>query len=358
MADDPRLAKEPWLAVNLSFIMPGVGQFYARAWGTGVLFLAVFNLVSAVAVWQLLSARGSLLVGVLMVLLMLAVKILSLFHAHARAKRLNPPEAELARKQLKDPYLAAFLTQLLPGVGHLYLRRWTYGVVLLLIELGLLFVLNSVLLALKQFAAFSLINTLFSAGVCPLALVMGPASRRPRGAAIAGLCIFIAAMLSATYGSALLCRQYLVEAFNVPTGAMAPTICGGDKILAWKWGYAPPRRGDLAVFIPPTNRSQKYVKRVVALAGETVEFRKDGLYVNGSKLTEGVFGRLPYTSVDSQKYAAPEQPYTVPERTVFVAGDNSPISFDSRFYGAIPLEDVIARAYKIYWPPSRAGPLE
>jgi signal peptidase I len=62
--------------------------------------------------------------------------------------------------------------------------------------------------------------------------------------------------------------------------------------------------------------------------------------------------------VASQRYAAPDQPYTVPEGTVFVAGDNSPMSFDSRFFGAIPLEDVIGRAYKIYWPPWRAGPLE
>jgi signal peptidase I len=293
-----------------------------------------------------------------MLLPMLAVKILSLFHAHARAKRLNLPEAEQARKQVKDPYLAAFLTQLLPGVGHLYLRRWILGLVFLLVWVGIALVATPERIGMKLVVLLFLFMPLYDAGVCLLALVMGPARRRPRDAAIAGLCVFIAATLLAAYGSALLCRQYLVEAFNVPTGAMAPTISGGDKILAWKWGYASPRRGDLAVFIPPTNRSQKYVKRVVALAGETVEFRKDGLYVNGSKLTEGVFGRLPHTCVDSQRYAAPEQPYTVPEGTVFVAGDNSPRSLDSRFYGAIPLEDVIGRAYKIYWPPSRAGPLE
>jgi signal peptidase I len=140
MADEPRLAKEPWLAVNLSYLMPGVGQFYARAWGVGVLFLAGFNLLYAVTMWEMLSPQGSLLVGVLMLLPMLAVKILSLFHAHARAKRLNLPEAEQARKQVKDPYLAAFLTQLLPGVGHLYLRRWILGLVFLLVWFGIAFV--------------------------------------------------------------------------------------------------------------------------------------------------------------------------------------------------------------------------
>jgi len=358
MADEPRLAKEPWLAVNLSYLMPGLGQFYTRAWGVGVLFLAGFNLLAAVPTWEMLSPQGSLLVGFLMLLPMLAVKILSLFHAHARATRLNLPEAEQARKQVKDPYLAAFLTQIVPGVGHLYLRRRILGMVFLLVVVSIEFVVSPGFLGMKPAVLLLIFMPLYGAGVCLLALLMGPPSRRPRDAAVAALSILIAAMGFAAYGSALLCRQYLVEAFVVPEGAMAPTLEPGDKILAWKWGYASPRRGDIIAFINPMNRSQNYVKRVVAVAGETVEFRKDGLYVNGSKLTEGVFGRLPHAFVDSQRYAAPDQLYTVPEGTVFVAGDNSPRSFDSRFFGAIPLEDVIGRAYKIYWPPSRAGPLE
>lgn len=354
MADERRLAKEPWLAVNLSYLVPGLGQFYARAWGTGSLFLAGCLLLSAGAEWQLFSARGSLLVLGLMLPLMLAVKIVSLFHAHARAKRLNLSEAEQARKKARDPYLAAFLTQFLPGVGHLYLRRWIMGVVALLTAI----VLWSVLVALDFMVLALLTSPLYTAAICSLAMGSVPADRRPRRAAVVGLCVLIAAIPLAAYGSALLARQYVVEAFVVPTGTMAPTFEPGDRIIAWKWGHPLPCRGDLVVFINPMKRSQNYVKRVAAVAGETVEFRKDGLYVNGSKLTEGVFGRLPYTSVDSQKYAAPGQPYTVLEGTVFVAGDNSPRSLDSRFFGAIPLEDVIARAYKIYWPPSRAGPLE
>jgi signal peptidase I len=357
MADEQRLAKEPWLAVNLSYLVPGLGQFYAHAWGFGVLFLAGVSLLSAVTVWQILSARGSLLVVGLMLLPNLAVKVLSLFHAHARAKRLNSPQAEQMRKQVKDPYLAAFLSQIMPGVGHLYLRRWILSLVFLLVWVIIALAASPVPFGVKIGVLLFLFMPFYSAGVCLLALVMGPASRRPREAAIAGLCVLIAAIPLAAIGSALLARQYVVEGFVVPTGAMAPTICGGDRILAWKWGYASPRRGDIVVYVNPMNRGQN-VKRVVAVAGETVEFRKDGVYVNGSELTEGVFGRLPHTSVDRQTYAAPEQPYTVPERTVFVVGDNNSRSFDSRFFGAIPLEDVIARAYKTYWPPWRAGPLE
>jgi signal peptidase I len=376
VAGEPRLVKEPWLAVNLSYLLPGLGQFYARAWWTGILFLLGGQLFPVASLWQLFAAKGSLLAAGLVLLAALAVKIISLFHAHACAKRLNPPEAEQARKQAKDPYLAAFLTQILPGVGHLYLGRWVLGLVFMAFGFGLLMYVVPMVLTLKFLPRPPLPGPLYrdvalllgslplllipvyGAGVCVVALVMGPASRRPGTGAIAALCVLIAAMGPMPIASALLTRLYVVESFMVPTATMAPTVDAGDRILAWRAGLLPLRRGDIIVFVSPVNRAQNYVKRVVALAGETVECRQDGVYVNGSRLQEGVFGRLRFTSVEGQKYAGPGEPYTVPAGTVFVLGDNNLRSFDSRFFGPVPLEDVIARAYKIYWPPSRAGPLD
>jgi signal peptidase I len=139
---------------------------------------------------------------------------------------------------------------------------------------------------------------------------------------------------------------------------MAPTIQPGDKILVLKSASYHPQRGDIVVFRSPLDRAQHYVKRVAAVEGETVEFKEDGVYVNGSKLTEGVWGRIPHVAIARQEYAAEGRPVTVPPDHVFVVGDNTQKSFDSRFYGPIPLSDIKGRAYKRYWPLERIGPIE
>ena len=86
--------------------------------------------------------------------------------------------------------------------------------------------------------------------------------------------------------SALAIREKVVEVFHIPSRSMEPTIGSGSRILVDKLTYlsGPVRRGDVVVFVNPNQRYQKYVKRVVALPGDTVEMRDDDVFVNGSKL--------------------------------------------------------------------------
>jgi signal peptidase I len=139
---------------------------------------------------------------------------------------------------------------------------------------------------------------------------------------------------------------------------MAPTIQAGDKILVLKSVSYRPQRGDIVVFRNPLDRAINFVKRVAALEGETVELKEDGTYVNGSKLTEGVWGRIPHVAIMRQEYADEGRPFTVPPGHIFVVGDNTQRSYDSRFFGPVPLSDVRGRAYKRYWPLGRVGPIE
>jgi signal peptidase I len=159
----------------------------------------------------------------------------------------------------------------------------------------------------------------------------------------------------------LVVRQYVVEAFIAPTASMAPTIQPGDRVLVWKRPFVP-QRGDLIVFLNPRDRREEYVKRLAAVAGETIEFRRDGAYINGALLDRQSFGGLPYEDAELppsfRRWAIEGSPFTVPPGYVFVLGDNIGRSVDSRFFGPVPLSDVIGKAYKRYWPPQRAGPLE
>jgi signal peptidase I len=155
----------------------------------------------------------------------------------------------------------------------------------------------------------------------------------------------------------LVLRVAVVEAFVVPTGSMRPTILEGDRLLGSKFHYWfwRPQRGDVVVFRPPESAQQitdkkvpRYVKRVIAVAGDTVEVKRGHVLVNGETIDEPYVDKLP-------KYRIP--PIVVPEGQLFVLGDNRNESFDSHRWGFLAQESLIAHVFARYWPPNRIGSL-
>jgi signal peptidase I len=163
---------------------------------------------------------------------------------------------------------------------------------------------------------------------------------------------------------ALFIRTFIVQAFKIPSGSMIPTLQIGDHILVNKLSYGvripflehylvsftTPHRGDVVVFIFPEDRSKDFIKRVIGVAGDTVEVRGKKVYVNGKQIEDphahfegddaqmaGLIGRDDYG------------PKTVPENHVFVMGDNRDRSYDSRFWGYVNLDDIRGKAILIYW---------
>lgn len=196
--------------------------------------------------------------------------------------------------------------------------------------------------------------------------------------------------VSAAYS--LYLRVNYMEAFRVPTTSNYPTMAPGDRFLANKLAYKnkDPKRGDLVVFVNPQNRRVNFVKRVVALAGDTVEIRDNDLYINGQKLertrlddsilskikieVQGKMldGDIYEETNNSAKYkiflksgAEPKSAnfakVTVPDYHCFVLGDNRNMSEDSRHFGPVPLATIKGRADYLYWPAkdwSRFGRLD
>lgn len=163
---------------------------------------------------------------------------------------------------------------------------------------------------------------------------------------------------------ALFIRTFVVQAFKIPSGSMKETLQIGDHILVNKFIYGvkipfsgvtaiplkTPQRGDVIVFKFPEDPEKDFIKRVVAVGGDRVRIRDKVLYVNGERADydQAVF-KDPRVIPGSVQPRDNFGPYTVPEGTVFVMGDNRDHSYDSRFWGAVDLDEVKGKAFIIYW---------
>ncbi len=163
---------------------------------------------------------------------------------------------------------------------------------------------------------------------------------------------------------ALFIRTFIVQAFKIPSGSMIPTLQIGDHILVNKLSYgvripflekylveyAKPEREDVVVFIFPEDESKDFIKRVVGVAGDTVEVRAKKLYINGKPVEDSHAHFAGYDpqaggAISGDDFAAK----TVPENHIFVMGDNRDRSYDSRFWGFVNLDAVRGKAFLIYW---------
>jgi len=169
---------------------------------------------------------------------------------------------------------------------------------------------------------------------------------------------------------ALFARTFLFQAFDVPSPSMEKTVLTGDRVLVNKFVYAernrgplsrllparPIRRGDVVVFRFPEDPRRDFIKRVVALPGESVEIRDKRVFVDGRPVEE------PYAfhSDDSIWPDDPDvadvrrrrdqlPPLRVPSDAYFVLGDNRDESNDSRFWGPVPATHIAGRALLVYW---------
>lgn len=165
--------------------------------------------------------------------------------------------------------------------------------------------------------------------------------------------IFIALVL------AVFIRTFAVQAYKIPSGSMIPTLLVGDYILVnrlayglripyykyiFRWGEI--KRGDVIVFVFPEDPSKDFIKRVIALPGETIEIKRKKIYIDGREIEDkwGFF---------SDNYFGPPRddfgPFQVPPEHVFVMGDNRDESNDSRFWGPVNIQNIKGKAFVIYF---------
>jgi signal peptidase I len=162
---------------------------------------------------------------------------------------------------------------------------------------------------------------------------------------------------------ALFFRQFIIQAFRIPSSSMESTLLVGDFLFVNKFLYGAqfpfsswrlpalrePQAGDIIVFKSPTD-GRDFIKRCVAVAGDTVEMRNKRLYVNGVETPE------PYVQHTDSRVLLSTQgprdnmgPVVIPEGHIFMLGDNRDNSHDSRFWGPLPVDRVRGKAMFIYF---------
>lgn len=153
---------------------------------------------------------------------------------------------------------------------------------------------------------------------------------------------------------AILLHTFVIEAFIVPTGSMLDTIQINDRVWAEKVSYhfTEPAPGDVVLFKNPTDQDVTLLKRLIATEGQTVDLIDGAVVVDGEVLDEPYVEGKPTEPFD---HFAPgveslQYPLVVPEGHVWLMGDNRTNSRDSRYYGPIPTDSIIGRAFCTYWP--------
>jgi signal peptidase I len=176
---------------------------------------------------------------------------------------------------------------------------------------------------------------------------------------------------------ALAIQGWLVKPYQIPSQSMEPTLDVGQRVLVNRFLYhfTDPGIGDIVVFHPPKGAdlgtqcgrphgpreacpaptpeesSQNFIKRIVAGPGDTLAVRNGHPVVNGVAKTDE-----PYTMPCGTAPACNlPKPITIPPDYYFMMGDNRGASDDSRFWGPVPREWIIGKAFATYWPPDRVG---
>ncbi|PKO26203.1 MAG: signal peptidase I [Betaproteobacteria bacterium HGW-Betaproteobacteria-8] len=182
-----------------------------------------------------------------------------------------------------------------------------------------------------------------------------------------------------------LIRSFVVEPFKIPSGSMMPTLLAGDFILVNKFTYGlrvpilnntfievnKPQRGDVAVFHFPPDPSIDYIKRIIGVPGDKIAYRNKQLFINGEPVEMSLVGDYQYVAsglnlVTAKHYREQlgevnhdvlleESGLTidgeteVPAGHYFAMGDNRDNSRDSRSWGFVPDDNLVGKAFMIWW---------
>ena len=309
-------------------------------------------------------------------------------------------EEQVQTENKRWPWVAVTLSVIMTGLGHIYCGRIVKGLVLAFISCIIIpFLFGALSVSHSTTRIAVIIVTLLASSVIWLYAIIDSAyvaerikeNYTPKD--YNRWYVYVILILMGTGGSTQIAfnvRTFYLQAFRVPVASNYPTMIPNDRFLANKIAYknSDPQKGDLIVFTNPQDRRQNYIKRVVAVAGETVEIRNGEVYVNDQKLNQQ---KLPQSTLDDIRIQVNQAPLegdvyeetngsvkykifladnktpgdfakiTVPEHHCFVLGDNRNLSYDSRNFGPVLLATIKARADYLYFPAkdwSRFGKLK
>lgn len=259
----------------------------------------------------------------------------------------------------RKPWIAVVLTFLSIGLGQLYYGEFKKGVFLFFIGQLLVviacssFLLSSILvhiialLFVFGYLIFCVITSLKEAKLHKDSYALKKINRWY----VYLLYWFIATFVIGSIVETTV-KNNITQSYRIPTGAMIKTILIGDHISSNKFVYkfSEPNRGDIVIFPFPDDPAKDYIKRIVAVGGDTIEIKDKKVLLNGNVLHE------PYVMHQDKRILPKDfQPrdnfdlIKVPDDSVFVMGDNRDNSYDSRFWGFVKKSSIKGKAIHIYF---------
>jgi signal peptidase I len=151
---------------------------------------------------------------------------------------------------------------------------------------------------------------------------------------------------------AILTMVFVGQSLEITGDSMYPTLKNGERLVVEKVTYKGrvPQRGEIVVFRSLQNESIFLIKRVIALPGDTIGLSDGVITVNGNPLDESYL--LKNVILEDLGKLDAYNEYPIPKGYFAVMGDNREVSFDSRMFGVVPLDNLVGKAFVVYWPPT------
>lgn len=267
----------------------------------------------------------------------------------------------------RNPVLAGVLSLVIPGLGQLYNGQLKKGIIFF----GADFVLPILLFLLGIQRQFPGLVALVLFMTCMWLFIIGEAfftALRKKEVVLKPynkwyIYILIIILVSGTYAipsRGIAYKIFRFSPFKIATSAMEPALHTGDGLMADLSFYKKNeiQRGDLIVFKFPLDPSKDYVKRVIAMEGEKIEIKDKQVFINDVPISEEYL-----IHTDEKNKSKPEDdsyyndfskgknfgPEIIPARHCFVLGDNRDNSYDSRYWGCLPLDNIKGKPLYVYW---------
>jgi signal peptidase I len=260
-----------------------------------------------------------------------------------------------AEKKKRNPFIAALLSLLVPGLGQIYNGKGVLGIIFFVFSVALPFLWGlagwprhfsgfmALVLAVFVFWLFTIIHAFVQAR-----RTKETGLRKYQTPLVYAFFIILSLGLKIFVPARIWMTSLGVSPYKFAAASMMPTLQKDDFLMTDPKGFSDqaPKRGDLVVFEYPRDPTKQFLMRVIALEGETVEIKKKQVFIGNEPLQESYKVHEDIVIDNSRDNFGPLK---IPAGHCFVLGDNRDNSNDSRYWGTLPLANVKGKALYIYW---------